>query len=622
MILFDKIPKKDLISNDKFRELDGYLDEELAKATLAEFLHNNLGFTCQLLLGYELFPYQEIILRGWFDHNFNFMVAARGGSKSTLAAIFCILYPIFNPNTKIVLASNTFRSTRRILKQVESFLNNKKAILAKQCFTDNPKGKLEFAKRADEMVIEINGGSIVALPLNDKIRGTRADVIICDEFLQIPEDLYKSVLVPFLAAKSDIQAQMALDKEEDAMVEAGIITDDQRTTSDSKKKILALSSASYDFDFCYRLYREWINNIEKPKSKKDKRSYFVCRLSYLALPDQLVEKDIAEEIKAGGEGTAAFEREWMAKFSSSSDGFFNIQKLHECTVKPGHLPCVQLKGTKGSSYIIAVDPSFSSSKSSDFFAICVYLLNSDSRTITLVHSYGKPGTDLKEHIAYFHYVVMAFNPVFIIADLGGNNVNFIETCNESQLFSSNNINLKFIDGDFGGEQYLEECKKAKASYNQLDRRICYRQRFFSSWLREANEWLQTQISGGKVWFASNLEANDEMFRKTIEGDVPFIIKHELSTNPSAFIDYIAMQDEFIDQTKRQVALIDPKINSSGVMQFDLPTHIKNSKKPERARKDNYTCLLLACWGAKCFWDIMYRVEEEKEQEMFIPRFIL
>lgn len=621
MITFDRVPKKEIISNEKFKKLKGYLAEEEAKATFGEFLYNNLGFTCQLLLGIEIFPFQEIILRGWFDHHSNCMVASRGSSKSWLAAIFCILYPIFYPNTKIVLASNTFRSTRRILKQIELFLNGKGAILAKQCFMDNPKGKVEFAKRADEMIIEINGGTIVALPLNDKIRGTRADIIICDEFLQIPEDIYKSVLVPFLGAKNNIQENLALEKEENALIEAGIINEESRTSNLSKKKILILSSASFDFAFMYKLYMEWINNIEKPTERTNKWSYFVARLSYLALPPQLVEKDIAEEIKAGGEGTSAFLREWMAQFSSSSDGYFNLKKLQECTIKPGELPCVQLKGNKDSRYLCQIDPSFSDSKSSDFFAMAVYLINSDNRTITLCHSYGRAGTDLKTHIEYLYYLLVSFNIVFLTADLGGNNTNFIETCNESQIFKSANINLKFVQGDFDAEDYSHQCSLARQSYNLAERRICYRQKFTSSWIALANEHLQTQISVGKIWFASNLEAHEEMFQKTIDSDPPFIIAKQSASDGNALIDYIAEQDDFIEQTKRQVALIEPSVTSTGTLQFQLPRHIRNSKRADRSRRDNYTCLLMAAWSSKVYWDFMYKTEDVPEIEWMTPQFL-
>ncbi len=623
MITFDTFPKNRIYSNKKFEEeLKGYLEEKVARETLGHFLYNNIGLACEILLGIKIYPFQEIIIRGWFDHNFNYFVASRGAGKTLCAALFCILYPIFYPNSRIVLASNTFRSTRRIITQVEKFLNAKEAFLAKQCFMDNAKGKIEFAKRADEMRMDINGGAIIALPLNEKVRGTRADILICDEFLQIPEDIYKNVLMPFLTAKNNVQEQLRIDEEETARIKAGLMTEKDRTVLQSDKKIIALTSASYDFDFAYRLYKDWIENVEKGKAEKTGRTYFITRLSYMALPTSLVEKEIAEEAKAGnGEGTATFEREFMAKFSSSSDGYFNIRKLHDCTVKPGDLPCVQLKGDSDSKYILSIDPSFSDSKSSDYFAMGVFLLNGSNRTITQVHSYAKSGADLKDHIEYLYYLLTNFNIVFLIADLGGNNVNFLKTCSESSLFSKNKIDLKFIEGDFEDPDYVSQCNVARNSYNLLEKRICYRQQFSSQWIQSANEHLQSQISNSKVWFASALEANEDYFKSVIESEPPSIIKNEVASNQEAFLNYIGDQDDLIEQTKRQVALIEPSVTANGVMQFNLPAHLRKSKNPARARRDNYTCLLMACWGAKCYWDMMFKAEIKKDKEWFMPTFI-
>lgn len=621
MVIFDKHKKPKIYSNDKFRELKGFLSEEEARASLGEFLYNNLGITCDLLLGLKLFPYQEIILRGWFDHGFNYMVASRGGAKSYTVAIFCILYSIFHPGSRIVLASNTFRSTRRLIIQIETFLNAKGATLARQCFTDNRRGKLEFSKRADEMRLDINDGYIIALPLNEKVRGTRADILICDEFLQIPEDLYKTVLMPFLTAKNNVQEQLKLEEMERERVKQGLMKESEMTILESNKKIIALTSASYDFDFAYRLFKEWVDNVLDGRSITTSRTYFIARLSYLALPKQLIEKEIAEEAKTGGEGTAAFEREFMAKFSSSSDGYFNIKKLHECTVKVGDYPCVQLRGNTDTKYILSIDPSFSDSKSSDYFAMGVYILNSENRTITQVHSYAKAGTDLKEHIAYLHYILMNFNIVYVIADLSGSSVNFIETCNESSLFKSDKLRLKFIEGDFEAEDYSNQCTLARNSYNQKDLRICYRQKFITSWIQTANEHLQSQISNSKIWFASSLEANSDALKVVQADSVPSIIESQMSADQNALLNYISDQDSWINDTKRQVALIEPKVTSTGVMQFDLPAHLKKSRSAERARRDNYTCLLMAAWGAKCYWDMMHKAETKKGIDWFMPSFV-
>ena len=250
MVLFNNSDTLERVYTSKeFDLLDGYIPEDIARVTLAKFLYNNISLTCELLLGIKLFPFQEIILRGWFDKNFSMMVASRGASKSWLSAVYCCLYPIFFPETRIVISSNSFRSTRRIVQQVERFINNKKAPLLRQCFTSRT-GKLEFQRRSDEFMLECNGGTIVALPLNEKIRGTRADILICDEFLQLSEDTFKSVLLPFLTAKSDIQNRMELE-EELSLLDLKGYTSEEKDMLEANKKLIALTSASYDFEFCY-----------------------------------------------------------------------------------------------------------------------------------------------------------------------------------------------------------------------------------------------------------------------------------------------------------------------------------------------------------------------------------
>jgi hypothetical protein len=504
-----------------------------------------------------------------------------------------------------------------LIIQIEKFINEKEAYLLRQCYFDK-KGRLEFTRRNDEMVMEVNGGSITAIPLNEKIRGTRSDVLICDEFQQISEDIFKGVLMPFLLARNDIQERLRIEEFEDELISTGEMTEEERTVLRSNKKILALTSASYDFEFTYRLYMEWVNRItdKQRQGGKGGRTYFVSRISYQALPEALIDKDVVEEARSGGEESASFQREYMAIFSSSSDNYFNIKHLNKNTVTDGDLPCVQLKGNKDSKYILAIDPSFSASKSSDFFSFGIYLLNNDNRTITLVHSYGVAGGELNAHIKYLYYLLVSFNIVFITADLGGANFNFVETCNESALFTERGMKLNFIAGDLDADDYLEQVKQAKNSYNQLDKRICYRQIFTADWLRKSNEYLQSQINKGKVCFASRLAGHDTMFQQATEHALPVIFNDQQDYDKNIF-DFIANQDDLVEQTKRQLALIECKITPLGTMQFDLPIHLKKSKSVDRARRDLYSCILMATWAAKCYWDILFTTEV-KQIETFSP----
>ena len=72
--------------------------------------------------------------------------------------------------------------------------------------------------------------------------------------------------------------------------------------------------------------------------------------------------------------------------------------------------------------------------------------------------------------------------------------------------------------------------------------------------------------------------------------------------------------------KKQCALIEVKSTSKGHQTFDLPTHLKRSTSPSRARRDNYTTLMLACWSLKSYFD-MREVRTDTVSATFTPRLI-
>lgn len=72
-------------SRDVFKDfaaLKGELSEEQARATLAEFLQHNPAFLVDLLAGFEITPFQEIILKAWMRNDYNMAVWGRGCSKT------------------------------------------------------------------------------------------------------------------------------------------------------------------------------------------------------------------------------------------------------------------------------------------------------------------------------------------------------------------------------------------------------------------------------------------------------------------------------------------------------------------------------------------------------------
>ena len=69
------------------------------------------------------------------------------------------------------------------------------------------------------------------------------------------------------------------------------------------------------------------------------------------------------------------------------------------------------------------------------------------------------------------------------------------------------------------------------------------------------------------------------------------------------LDFIEHQDDMIYQTKKQCSLVEHKATARGAQNFDLPQHLKRSTSPNKARKDNYSALMLANWGLKLYNDI-------------------
>ena len=190
--------------NEQFRSLKGELDNREARISLAKFLRANLGLTTELISGIKLAPFQEIMLKGMLNKNFSMLVLGRGCGKTFIASVFCFLQCIFEPGTKILIAGPTFRTARFIFNNLEKMVESKGAELLAQAFGAK-------AKRNDQFEWQINGGSITAIPLNgEKIRGFRANILVLDEYLLLPEDIINNVLMPFLVAPQNMNERLEI----------------------------------------------------------------------------------------------------------------------------------------------------------------------------------------------------------------------------------------------------------------------------------------------------------------------------------------------------------------------------------------------------------------------------
>lgn len=624
--------KKPIVDiNKELLNLKGDLSDQEARISLAKFLRYNLGFTTDLSLGLTLEMYQELTLNSFFNRNYCMLVWGRGGAKSFCAAIYCILKCIFEPGTKILIASINFRTSRRVFNEIEKFLSSPEAELARQCFGLK-------SKRNDQYEWQVNGGSITAIPLTgEKIRGIRANVLILDEFLLLPPDIIDNVLIPFLSSPRDVGERIRIRKLEEELIKKGLLHPDNRHIFENTSQMLCLSSASYTFEHLYRVYQQWSELVVNPEAQNSKEgelpgTYFISQLSYEALPQHMVDQGAIQVAKSGGSSHHSFLREYCARFIDGGDSYFSPKKMHLCTIPDGEYPTTKVIGDSDKKYIISIDPNFSSSKVADYFAMSVIEIDEEKKQGILVHGYQAAGSSLQDHIKYFYYLYKNFNIALIVIDHAGADT-FIDAVNNSQYFKDMNRKIGFVDfdSDKENEDYTKMLKDCARQYNKDFGNICIKQYFTSFFLGRANSYLQTCIDHKKIWFASRASNHPDILENIFTMNLPMEYiyprgigdkaDNEYETKKLTVREFIEQQDFIVQDTKDQCANVEVTTTSRGTQSFDLPSHLRKSTSINRARKDNYTTLMLGNWGVKAYFDIMAPENFAKKNTTFVAELI-
>lgn len=610
-------------------EIKGFLEEDQAKAELFKFFRNNISIATSLLMGVELFPYQHLVIKTNIETDYVLNILARGSGKSYLASVFAGLYALFNPGVKIGILSASFRQSKQIFKYLEEIASKKKASLFANCIS-----KIEH--KNDEWSMKIGDSIIYALPLGDgeKLRGFRFNCIVIDELLLMPNKIINEVIIPFLGVVQNPDERNKIREAEDYLISQGLIKEEDRYIWPNNK-LIGLSSASYAFEYLYELYKVYekliISEESELKEKKELTNLekntdatrAIVHMSYEAIPEDIYDKNLLEQaIQTMSE--AQFAREFKSVFTDDSSGFFRISKMNQCTIEDGMEPSVELKGDPDSEYIVSIDPSWAENDSSDDFAIQVLKLDKENKKSILVHSYAVAGAKVKNHIAYLKYLIDNFNIVMIWADYAGG-LQFINSCNESELFKSSQINLGILKEDFEpNENYKENIKRGKQEYSKSNKKIVVLRKFTSDWIRKGNELLQANFDHKKILFGAKCfnSTYHKQINKNIKiDDIDFVNDQAYKESGQAkVIDFLERQHQLIDLTKTECALIQVRSSPQGSQVFDLPENIKRSTGPNRTRRDSYTALVIGSWGAKVYFDIE-NLKLEPEYIDFTPSFV-
>ena len=593
------------------------MEESEAKILLYKFLRENPSFACELFTGVKLFPFQHMAIKAMMESDYFLGIWSRGMSKSFSTAIFALLDAILHQGVQIGILSKSFRQSKMIFKKIEDIAKSPKATFFTQCIT-------RTSKMNDEWIMEIGQSSIRALPLGDgeKLRGFRFQRMIIDELLLMPEKIFNEVIMPFLSVVDNPTERQEVYDLETQMIEQGKMKEEERKKWPNNK-IIGLSSASYKFEYLYKLYQQYEKLIVN-ENTQDGAHRTIMHFSYDCAPDQLYDQNLISQSKATM-SDSQFQREFGAIFTDDSSGYFKVSKMAECTIPDGEGQSVEVIGNPKDEYILAFDPSWSESESSDDFAILLIKLNRDLRKGTVVHSYGMSGANLKTHIRYMAYLLTHFNIVAVVGDYNGG-VQFMNSCNESTIFKDLNLKLETIEADLDKPaDYEKNIRKVKNQYNKSSKKFVFLRKPSSSWIRAANESLQSSFDHKKIFFAGAAMNDDYNIQRKARipiKSLKFLRKdpNEKGAVGARMIDFVEHQKDMMDLIKVQCALVQITTSVQGTQSFDLPPNLRKQKGADKARKDSYSALVLGNWMMNVFYDMEF-YEGDLGQATFTPMFI-
>lgn len=253
-------------------------------------------------LNLVLDKFQQIILCMMFRFSNVIYLASRGGGKSFLIAIFCVIYSILYPETRICLASKTRKQATEIIDKIREILMPRSANL-----------RLEIneiqVNQVNAFVSFKNGSRIVVVTAAESARHNRATVLVVDEFRMVEKNTIDMVLRKFLTSE---RHPAYLDKPE--------YKDYPR---ESVKELYA-SSCWYESHWSYELVRSYVVNMIRG------RSYFCCAMPYqLAIREGRLNKvKIEDEMSESTFNAITFQMEMEALFFGQSDGgLYNFDEI-------------------------------------------------------------------------------------------------------------------------------------------------------------------------------------------------------------------------------------------------------------------------------------------------------
>ena len=347
------------------------------------------------------------------------MLAGASG-KSFLTACYCCAVAILYPGIKIVIASGQKGQADAVITEKIAQLMHDSPALASEIV---PRGISTYHNKT---CCEFrNGSKIISVASNQGARGTRANILLCDEYRMIDKGILDSVLKPFLTNKRTPPFYTTSDKYKDYPKE--------------KNKEIYLSSAWYKEHWAWDKFTDITDMMLEGKDATSFDISVDCSLAHGLIDEEKVE----EERKSLGEFTFMMEYEGIF-FGEHENSFYKAAEINECRVlKKAYYPLIdeeyrapdikkkrlkQMLKKNGEIRIIGVDFARMGSNKNDnsVFTLMRLLPNGDSYVREIVYMEAFNGLKTEDQARRLKRLYTEFDCDKIIIDGAGNGISLID----------------------------------------------------------------------------------------------------------------------------------------------------------------------------------------------------
>ena len=524
---------------------------------LVQYYRHNPVIAAHDLLRVDLDVPQQFVLESMWFKTYVLVTAGRGTGKTFLNAVMACLSALLYPGQRVGLLAPSFRQAKLLFAEVDK--RWQQAPLLQEAVIGRP------TRASDRCYLNFRqsgfGASSVieAVPLGDgtKIRGARYYLILADEFAQIPETIFNTVILPMGATVAEPMENVKKIARERELIRSGLATKDDFATR-AANKVIMTSSAFYRFNHMYDRKCRY----EEMLAAGD-NDYVTHTISLRHMSEGFLEEKNITNAQATL-STVEFEMEYEAIWKSDSAGVFKASLFEKCRANSEH--SVLLSGRSGAEYVLGVDPA----RASDAFALFLIELGSPSKVVAAWEYYQNVFPKMARTIMG---ICDSFNVVAINMDAGagGGGLAMKDLLEEEERWGTTQ---RILDAE---DEELEDAE---------GRRILY---MFNPSPK------------------SNAEAVYACLNLLEQGNL-YLPKRPQAMGPSesAFksLDEAEELYDTVDRAIKQAMLIEVSESKSGVAHFDVPSGGGHATQ----KKDLFTAFVLA---SKKAYELMLFDEDEE-----------